>query len=66
MKVKLLVSRSCSVNGTPPVGTVIEVDDAEGGRMIAAGQAEAVEPPKARKPAQRAETRESKSPRESR
>ncbi len=54
MKVTLLTSRSCAVIGNHGIGAVIEVDDAEGGRMIAAGQAEAATPPTARTPAARA------------
>lgn len=38
MKVQLLVSR-CGLEGAQNVGEVIAVSDAEGARMIAAGQA---------------------------
>ena len=37
MKVKLLVSRE-AVNYSQAVGDIVEVDDAEGARMITAGQ----------------------------
>lgn len=39
MKVKMLVCRS-GQTGVDKVGDIIDIDAAEGGRMIAAGQAE--------------------------
>lgn len=41
MKVKLLISRA-GVSFSQSAGEVVEVDEAEGLRMIAAGQADAV------------------------
>lgn len=44
MKVRLLVPRA-TVDGAQHMGDVIDVSDAEGGRMCAEGQAEEVTPP---------------------
>lgn len=45
MKVKLLVGRASAEESHAP-GDVIEVDEAEGARMVEAGQAVDVSPPK--------------------
>ena len=47
MKIKLLTSMACSVNGTHKHGEVVDWKDvAEAKRLIAAGEAEAVGSPK--------------------
>lgn len=48
MKVKLLVGRS-GPNLSQSAGDIIDVDDEEGARMCAAGQAEEVSAPKSSK-----------------
>lgn len=55
MKVKLLVSRS-GVDGAQNAGDEIDVSDAEGARMISAGQAEPVRTVRKEKAVRRART----------
>lgn len=44
MRIKLLVSISCGVNGSHSAGSVVEwTDDADAGRLVAAGYAEAID-----------------------
>lgn len=42
MKIKLLTSRVCGVNGSQNVGDVFECENKEAARMIEAGQAIAI------------------------